>query len=345
MADAYRRWAKAGGLATRECYLDDGSSGWPGRPLTQWPSSPVELRRLAPLLHVPQYLAARRQLAPLWRDVDQVHVAGAVAVHGSMAPRQVPVVAWFATTIADERNAIMPTLDSKRRWLYRTTLPGLQRLEREVFRRARRLMPMSHHTADLLVANGVDAKRIEVVPVPVDVTRFTPGTQDRRGVLFVGRFKDNRKGFSRVVDLLVRSAVARNEGLDVVSPGEKPRNLPPVIGSHVRWLGHVDDVAPAYRAAKLLVLPSLQEGLGIVAYEALACATPVVAWRCGGPDRYLAESDGGLVVDNADEFVTSVEALLTDEARRQEMGESGRRWVQAHMSEEQFLGNRDLFTP
>jgi glycosyltransferase involved in cell wall biosynthesis len=139
--------------------------------------------------------------------------------------------------------------------------------------------------------------------------------------------------------------MARAVGLDVVSTGPKLSNLPAEVDGAVRWRGRVEDVAHWYRQAKVLLLPSIQEGLGIVAFEALACGTPVIAWRCGGPDRFLEESGGGMIVDDAETFKVAVELLLADHARRTEMGIAGRRWVESHMAAEQFLAAHDLFTP
>jgi glycosyltransferase involved in cell wall biosynthesis len=99
-----------------------------------------------------------------------------------------------------------------------------------------------------------------------------------------------------------------------------------------------------YQSAALLVLPSIQEGLGIVAFEALACGTPVVAYRCGGPDRLLVESGAAILVDDGQAFRTAVEELLVDESARAEMGSAGRRYVAAKFSARDFLADKSLFT-
>lgn len=339
----YRRWVEAQGWNVREWYLDDTISGWPNRVEPSSDVRSVVMPRALPKLHVPQFLAARHQLRKAWEGVDSVHVVGAVCLQGSLAPSTVPAVIWTATTIADERASVLPFVSRSRRALYRSTLPLLCGLERMVLRSAARVIAMSRHTAEVLIANGVDPRKVEVVPVPIDTTYFYPAQVGRRGVLFVGRAGDPRKGFSRVLSLAARSALVRHRGVHVVSPGKRPTGLPEPLRSAIQWWGAVEQLPERYRSAELLVLPSYQEGLGIVAFEALACGTPVVAYRCGGSDHFLRESGAGIIVDDDESFRKNVEGLLLDEARRHEMGVAGRVWVERHMNGHQFLNDGDVF--
>jgi D-inositol-3-phosphate glycosyltransferase len=91
-------------------------------------------------------------------------------------------------------------------------------------------------------------------------------------------------------------------------------------------------------------LPSIQEGLGIVAFEALACGTPVVAYRCGGPDRLLAESGAAILVDDQRAFRSVVEELLADDVARAEMGAAARRYAVEKFSAQDFLADKFLFS-
>jgi glycosyltransferase involved in cell wall biosynthesis len=274
--------------------------------------------------------------------VAEAHVVGGVVLQGALAPDDVPLIAWFGTTIGDERRSAMTHRDPVRKLLHRATLPALERIERDVFTRAQRLMPQSPHTADLLVRAGIPAGRIEVQAVPIDTERFRPGGGGRRGALFVGRVLDPRKNFDATVRALGISAGLRDRGLDVVSPEPALPSRFSAYAEHIRWRGEVDDVAALYRSAEVFVLTSRQEGLGIVVFEALASGTPVVATRCGGPDRWLAESGGGFVVDEAG-VGPAVERVLRDAALREELGAAGRAWVEANMSAAAFLDDTSIF--
>lgn len=342
----YRRWVAEHEPNAVECYLDETTTGWPLRARREWGPGLIAIPRALPRLHIPPYLAGRAHLRDMWDGVEAVHVVGAVSLHGWLADPDVPMVVWFATTIEDERRSAIGLMDRRRRSLYRATLPGLNRIETSVLQRAQRVLAMSPHTADLLIRKGVPSRRVDVRPVPIDPACFdVPPRNDRHGLLFVGRAHDPRKGLDRAVELLARSAAARNVGLDIVSEHAPPAKLLRHANGAVRWHGALAEVANAYQRAQLLLMPSRQEGLGIVAFEALASGTPVVAYRCGGADAYLAESGGAELVDNGPEFRSVVERLLIDERARDEMGARGRAWVQQHLSAESFLGDPAVFRP
>lgn len=324
-----------------ECYLaDDTEAFWPRR-ATIDSRRAVRMTRVWPKLHIPQYFAGRWQARHLG-DFEESHVVGASCMHGLLHLAAKSLV-WMGTTITDERVSTMGQLDLARGVLHRATLPGLACAERAVLTRAARVMTHSRHTAAKVVEIGVPARKVEFVPVPIDTDRLRPSGATRAGILFVGRAHDPRKGFDRLVQLASGSTKVRREGIDVISPGHRPRGLDGVGGS-MRWHGRVDDLARFYAAARVFVLPSRQEGLAIVAFEALASGTPVVAMSCGGPDALLQESGGGVVVGTESEFCEAVEALLADPSRAADMGAAGRNWVEDNMSAARFLANSSVFT-
>jgi glycosyltransferase involved in cell wall biosynthesis len=107
------------------------------------------------------------------------------------------------------------------------------------------------------------------------------------------------------------------------------------LGDHVTLPGLVtgEQKTSLYEAADVFVLPTSQENFGIVFPEALACRTPVVTTR--GVDIWpeLEASGGGVIVDRTVQaFADAVEVLLGDDARRDAMGDAGRRWVLEELS-------------
>ena len=78
----------------------------------------------------------------------------------------------------------------------------------------------------------------------------------------------------------------------------------------VEAAGEVASVAPELRQASLFVLPSFQEGFGIVVAEALASGVPAVVTPCGGPEELVRESGGGTVLPDF-EPGTLADAIVT----------------------------------
>lgn len=89
------------------------------------------------------------------------------------------------------------------------------------------------------------------------------------------------------------------------------------IGHHVRFLGQRDDVAEWLATADIAVMPSVSEGMGLAAVEALAAGKPVVAYGVGGLSEVVRDGVDGVVVPpaNQDEFVRAVASLLHDPQR------------------------------
>ena len=106
------------------------------------------------------------------------------------------------------------------------------------------------------------------------------------------------------------------------------------IGDRVHFLGFRSDVADVLRAADLVVLPSLDEGLPLAVLEAMACAKPVVATPVGGvPEAVIDEVTGLLVPPNEPQRLASaVLRILNDRHLAQRMGNAARARVQAQFS-------------
>ena len=94
----------------------------------------------------------------------------------------------------------------------------------------------------------------------------------------------------------------------------------------VRFLGFVAPVEAAFENAAIVVVPSLGEGFGMVALEAMERARPVVASAVGGLPEIVADGETGLVVPagEADALADAIVALAGDLPRAAAMGEAGR---------------------
>jgi glycosyltransferase involved in cell wall biosynthesis len=195
----------------------------------------------------------------------------------------------------------------KRRWQGASDTSPASRIgiERDVGRRALAVVATCSDEVTELVAMGVPAERIVVVPCGVDLSLFRPDgpiarRNDRPRVLSIGRMVP-RKGVNTVV-----RAMREVPGAELVIAGGAPdddeiarlRALAADYGlsDRVRLIGSVAraDVPALMRSADVLVTVPWYEPFGMVPLEALACGVPVVASAVGG---HLDTVDGaGLLV-------------------------------------------------
>jgi glycosyltransferase involved in cell wall biosynthesis len=96
----------------------------------------------------------------------------------------------------------------------------------------------------------------------------------------------------------------------------------------------VETLVGLYRRAALVAVPSLFEGFGLPAAEAMACGTPVVATAAGALPEVVGTSGGGILVavDSADALARGIRSLLAQPAARAELGALGRKGVLAAYS-------------
>ncbi|MCZ6634507.1 MAG: glycosyltransferase family 4 protein [bacterium] len=115
------------------------------------------------------------------------------------------------------------------------------------------------------------------------------------------------------------------------------------IAPQVRFLGWQDNVAPFLDAADLFVLPSLNEGLGLVLVEAMAKQLPVIATRVGGVPEVVAHGQTGLLVpsQSPSDLARSIVQLVQNPAGRKKMGQAGLERAKGHFSIQSTVGQTE----
>lgn len=170
----------------------------------------------------------------------------------------------------------------------------------------------------------------QVAPMPVATSLFEPGDKrDRRSLLFVGRLNE-QKGLRHLLHAM--AAMNTETTLEVVGDGPDRLALRQVahelgLGNRVNWRGQLaqGELAPLYQRAAAIVLPSVDEGLGLVAVEALLCETPVVAFDSGGLSDVIQHEKTGLLVKAGDRagLARTLDDLLARDGRG-DLGRAGR---------------------
>ncbi|MFL5465907.1 MAG: glycosyltransferase [Gemmatimonadaceae bacterium] len=170
-----------------------------------------------------------------------------------------------------------------------------------------------------------------VAPMPVATNLFAPGaSRDGQRLLFVGRLSD-QKGVSHILHAM--SLMKTPATLDVVGDGPNRDALKRLaqelgLGPRIQWHGNLSQSRlPAfYQQASAVVLPSVDEGLGLVAVESLLCETPVVAFDSGGLRDVVQNEKTGLLVKAGDRaaLARALDDLLTRDEKGRDLGRAGR---------------------
>ena len=209
------------------------------------------------------------------------------------------------------------------------------------------LAPTRVEAAELVRLYGADPARVRVVSPGVDTDLFRPGRVAPDGpgptILFAGRLQP-----LKAPDLAIESLAALDDLMPdpaarlviVGGPSGAASTSPEELTALAARLGVGDrvtlrDPAPhhvlrdLYRAADVVIVPSRTESFGLVALEASACGTPVVASDVGGLRTAVRHGETGLLVEERAPaaFAAALHAILSDDERRSAMGEAAARYA------------------
>src|SRR6185503_3034517 len=190
------------------------------------------------------------------------------------------------------------------------------------------------------VKSMVPASAPIVSPMPVATHLFTPGgTRHAHRLLFVGRL-NAQKGIAKLIDAV--GAMHERVEPDVVGAGSDQGELVRQAGAlgiaeRIHWHGALPQprLLEFYRSATAVVVPSKEEGFGLVAVEAQLCETPVVAFASGGLSDIIEQRTTGFLVppDEVGALAATLDEVVTSGAR-QEIGRAGRQSALARFAPE-----------
>ena len=178
------------------------------------------------------------------------------------------------------------------------------------------------------LAQGVPPHKLHLCPYGANLALYSPRPRrdDRFRVLFVGTVSI-RKGIGYLLDA-VRPLVRRNlaELWLVGAPSPDARDL---LARHADLFTHKGFVAPTrladtYSQGSVLVLPSIEEGLGRVQVQGMACGVPVIATSNTGAEDVLTDGQEGFIVPIRDSRAIRerLEWMIAHPTERQQMGQA-----------------------
>ena len=228
------------------------------------------------------------------------------------------------TVVHDVIPLAFPRDYPRQRFYFRRLVPA-------ILRESRAVIAVSEATRrEVIAAYGLRPERVRAIPNGYDAAEFVPvgPATDDGGVpyvLYVGNLLPH-KNLPRLIEAVAR--VARHSPVRLViagsgTPGRlaELRRLAEKAGSRLELMPYVAQQAlPAlYRGARLVAMPSLAEGFGLPALEAMACGTPVVVGNTSAMPEVVG--DAGLLVDPEDTGAISdaILRLLTQASLRKEL--------------------------
>jgi 1,4-alpha-glucan branching enzyme len=212
---------------------------------------------------------------------------------------------------------------------------------RRILRASTRVVCVSEAVRSRALGLGVEADLLTVVPNGVDADRFTSGSRPTSPaapvVTFVGRLIEN-KGPALLVEALGRLC---REGLEFtgVFVGDGPlrstlaaRAADLGLGERVRFVGHVDDVAPALATTDVAVRPSYTEGMSLAVLEAMAAGCCTVVSDIPANVEVVRHGENGLTFATGDSeaLAATLRTALTDPGLRERLGRAARAVAERH---------------
>ena len=272
----------------------------------------AELRGFRGAISLPGLMRRIRQLRP---DVVHAHDAASQALGVAAAH-------WAGIPVVATRRTQLPVRRGR-----------FSKLQHEW---CARVICVSEAVRRECAAAGIAGHRLAVIPDFVDCGSFAPrvappGRARCASIVAVGRLSAE-KGH-RVLVCAMREVVKAVPETRLRIYGEGPERTRLAgdiaaagLGEQVMLAGFVADPREALAAAAVVAMPSLLEGLGAAALEAMAMAKPVVATDAGGLPESVLDGVTGMIVPRGDAaaLARALVALLRDPERARRLGEAGR---------------------
>jgi len=279
-------------------------------------------------------IRAWRYLAHLRHPFDIVHDNQSLSYGIQAISRRIPTLATIHHPITVDRDVAIRSARSlferirHRRWY------GFVGMQKRVSRKLRRIITVSERTRlDIAKAFSVPEPRSTVIANGIDTDRFRPlpGMPREPGRLIVTNSADMPlKGLEYLIRAVDR--VRRRHPIRLIVVGAPKENGTITrlirelgVSEHIRFTGRITDEAFVrhYARAAMAVVPSVYEGFGLPAGEAMACGVPVIATTGGALPEVVGNAGELVPPADPEALAQAITRLLTDPDHAAALGKAG----------------------
>lgn len=209
-------------------------------------------------------------------------------------------------------------------------------MQKKVAARLRHIVTVSEQSkTDIVKAFELDPARVKVIHNGIDTDTFRPMPDIARRplrIMATASADQPLKGLAYLIRAVARLG-ADIPGLDLLVVGKVKENGDTAkliddlgIGDRIRFVSGIEtsELVRLYAEAAVVVVPSVYEGFGLPAGEAMACGAPVISTRGGALPEVVGDAGILVPIRDAEAIAAAIKSLLDDDVERRRLATAGR---------------------
>ncbi len=282
---------------------------------------------------------AKRFFDSTYHQYDIIHDNQSLSYSIRTIGKTIPTIATIHHPITIDRDLAVKSTDSFWQKLQQLRWYSFIGMQKRVSKTLSHIITVSKRARDDICREfDVPKEKFRIVPNGIDVTRFhpKPGIKRKTDQVIVTNSADTPlKGLKYLLEAVAKVSGRRKIKLTVVGKPQKNGYVSKMVqalglGNRIYFTGRISstELVKLYSQATIAVVPSMYEGFGFPAGEAMACATPVISTTAGALPELIGNA--GLLVPpaDADALARSIADLLDHPEKAAEMGQTGFRRIQ-----------------
>ncbi len=284
-------------------------------------------------------LRAKRYIKRHLPHYDVVHDNQSLSYGIRSIQKWIPTVATIHHPITIDRRLAIRSAPSFFKKLQQMRWYSFIGMQKRVSRAFSHIVTVSNRAKDDISKDfSIPTERFRVIPNGIDTARFRPipGMKREKDRIVVTNSADTPlKGLPYLLEAVARLKQKRNIRMMVIGTPNRNGTVSSIIrelglGAFVTFTGRIStsELVKQYAKATAVVVPSVYEGFGFPAGEAMACGTPVICTAAGALPELVG--DAGMIVPPAssDALCRALEVLFDNPAYADQIGRAGLQRVQ-----------------